>query len=331
VFQIHSAPVYKNPENRSDREHWAWLQQPHPFPIWMQELDPQIPSCARYPLEAITAAFLGRFTWPDGNVIQFFTNSISYAIALAIFKGYDEIHIYGTEMGSQTEYHYQRVNVAFWTGIALGQGARIVQHCARAIYDVPRYGYDGAITLEIVDFGRGMDEMTAQAEARAAEANAALDAEREAMEAGEGFEEAHQKTLDALIAVGTAEGIVGEAKRYITKAEKMTEATGEVTIHRQEFEIVAAQAANHAEKFKAMMNFDSGRALVMWEMYKASKDERFLQAFNDYSEKQLTNARAAGNAEGRRQANLSYLAEVDERIRAAGGSKAVDAFQQGAS
>ena len=36
VFQMHAPAVYRNPENRTDREHWRWLKQPHDYPVFME-------------------------------------------------------------------------------------------------------------------------------------------------------------------------------------------------------------------------------------------------------------------------------------------------------
>jgi hypothetical protein len=68
--------------------------------------------------------------YPISDVIKFFgvdyfTNTVDYAIALAIYKGFSEIGFYGVNMANNTEYSYQKAGVEFWIGQAMGRGIKV--------------------------------------------------------------------------------------------------------------------------------------------------------------------------------------------------------------
>jgi hypothetical protein len=59
--------------------------------------------------------------WRDG----YFTNTISYMIALAIYEEFEVIEIYGVDMAVGTEYNEQRPSCEYYIGIAKGRGIDI--------------------------------------------------------------------------------------------------------------------------------------------------------------------------------------------------------------
>jgi len=80
-------------------------------PIYMQKYWPQIPNSQAYPIKKI----IDRYG-------DYFTNTISYMIALAIWMEYKAIHIYGVDMAVDTEYFWQRPSCEYFLGIAKGLG-----------------------------------------------------------------------------------------------------------------------------------------------------------------------------------------------------------------
>jgi hypothetical protein len=56
-------------------------------PVYMQKQRPEVPTSVEYPIERMKAQF--------GD---YFTNSISYMLAMAIDEGYQVIHVYGVDM-----------------------------------------------------------------------------------------------------------------------------------------------------------------------------------------------------------------------------------------
>ena len=56
-FQIHTRDDFTKQNNESYREHWEWLQKEQPFPVYMQEKYPDIPSSVSLPLREIVEKF----------------------------------------------------------------------------------------------------------------------------------------------------------------------------------------------------------------------------------------------------------------------------------
>jgi len=113
-FQIHSRQSY-DANTLRDHSHHEWMANETRFPIYMQEKDPTIPMSVRLPKEKILKEF--------GT---YFTNSISWEIAVAIMEGFKEIHLYGVDMATHSEYAYERPSVEFFLGWARGRGIKIV-------------------------------------------------------------------------------------------------------------------------------------------------------------------------------------------------------------
>jgi len=73
---------------------------------------PDIPSSVSYPLQKI----INRFD------CDYFTSTVTYAIAYAIYKDYDSVELFGVGCVYQEEWAYQRASVSHWMGIAKGRG-----------------------------------------------------------------------------------------------------------------------------------------------------------------------------------------------------------------
>lgn len=88
-----------------------------PCPVYMQRTWPQVPNSALYPIKEVTQK-LGRY----------FTNTISYMIAVAILERFDEMHIYGVDMAQVEggEYARQRPSCEYFIGMAVGMGIKVV-------------------------------------------------------------------------------------------------------------------------------------------------------------------------------------------------------------
>jgi hypothetical protein len=76
---------------------------------------PDVPSSVAYPLKEIVKKF----------GIPYFTNTIAYMLAYALYEKVDSIQIYGVVQGGYYEYMKERKGVEFWLGIAAGTGIKI--------------------------------------------------------------------------------------------------------------------------------------------------------------------------------------------------------------
>lgn len=83
-------------------------------PVYVQpQYEDEWPSAIGYPIDEVLDEF------PS----QYFTNHISWMLALAIYSEVDEIGIYGVDMAmSGGEYEYQRPSVEYFIGVARGRG-----------------------------------------------------------------------------------------------------------------------------------------------------------------------------------------------------------------
>lgn len=97
-----------------------WLKT-CPIPVYMEKHYDEVPMSIRYPYEEIND-FISDLD-PCGR--YYFTNSVSYMIALAIYEGFDIIHLYGVDMAVGSEYEQQRPSCEFWVGIAKGRGIQM--------------------------------------------------------------------------------------------------------------------------------------------------------------------------------------------------------------
>lgn len=173
-FQLHPRWDYSRTNNLNDPNHFAWLQniegvcsfckgvgkmpnQPeqdcmfcdHGYfkpisregvPVYMQEAWDDIPGSITYPLEEITARFIPHLGY------QYYTSSPVYMLAMAMMLDFKEIELYGFEMGSNTEYHYQRACFEYWIGLAQGLGYKVSLPSAKNILQGKLYGYENMQT-----------------------------------------------------------------------------------------------------------------------------------------------------------------------------------------
>ena len=77
--------------------------------------------------------YIDRSNYPLIDVIEFFdtdyfSNTVDYAIALALIEGYGEIRLYGVNMEVGSEYYFEKAGVEFWVGMAMGRGVKVVVH-----------------------------------------------------------------------------------------------------------------------------------------------------------------------------------------------------------
>ena len=119
--------------------HEKFLKTGHGKPVYMVERFEDFPSSVEFPVEAIVKKF--------GPEYDFFTNGIAYMVALAVFEGFSEIHIYGVDMRHDSEYGAQAPSVTFWVGFARGLGIKVFIPEDSSLCKSPdgRYGYNGAV------------------------------------------------------------------------------------------------------------------------------------------------------------------------------------------
>lgn len=74
--------------------------------------------------------YVDLLTYPYKKIVKkfgsdYFSSTIAFAIALAIFRGAEEIEMYGVTLEVPSEYAYQKPGVEYWCGYARGRGIKV--------------------------------------------------------------------------------------------------------------------------------------------------------------------------------------------------------------
>lgn len=345
AFQMHKPPIWKNPNNLNDKNYPQWLQAKHDFPIFMIEKFAEVPSSEKYPLDDVVKALLPNFVRGRKDRSQIrtvFSSTIAYSIALAIYKGYEQIMLYGVEMDSNTEYMYQRSDVYFWIGVAVGRGIDVIINEKSKTFDGLLYGFEGDIVITDVLVEERKAKLLAEVVKAEAEMAAANDEQEKALKLASSddtkavslYFTSVKAQAQAAIKLGMMHGALSEDERYLAKAADMNTAAEANAFSRQEFERTAAVAQQKVEELQASMSVAGGKAAAFWKQLSSASPEGvneavaeaaaslYLQAHGEY----IDAAFEYGKMFGVVQENLVFLSRIDELIKAAGGKKAELAF-----
>lgn len=78
--------------------------------------------------------------------MKYFTSTMAYMTAYAIYRGATEIEMYGVALYLKREYTQQRSCLEFWIGYAKGKGIKVTVHGQSTLFStkpyVGLYGYD---------------------------------------------------------------------------------------------------------------------------------------------------------------------------------------------
>jgi hypothetical protein len=85
---------------------------------------------ARAKAKELNIPYIDLSNYPINLVIAFFetdyfSNTIDYMIALAVYEGYTELDLYGVNMARESEYYYEKPGVDYWCGQAMGRGIKV--------------------------------------------------------------------------------------------------------------------------------------------------------------------------------------------------------------
>lgn len=97
-------------------------------PVYMREVQPDVPRSVRYPLEDVAAAFGA--VCPNTRA-DFFLSSVDYMLALCAFMApaeVQEVGLWGCNMTGKLEYGYQLPSCQYWIGLLRGRGIPVWIH-----------------------------------------------------------------------------------------------------------------------------------------------------------------------------------------------------------
>jgi len=106
LFEMHDIRLLESEHSKRPRGYIDRLKESY-VPLYMQE--EYFPSATQYPFE----------------IARYYNSSVSYAMALAIYEGAEEIGLWGIDMADGEEYTYQRANMEYLIGRAEGQGITV--------------------------------------------------------------------------------------------------------------------------------------------------------------------------------------------------------------
>lgn len=128
----------------------------HDVPVFLVEEHPKVPKSVNYPIDEVIA-FLSEVDAGGHAQGDYFVSSVAYMIALAMYEGYGEIHLYGIDLIDDDEYAYQRPNTEYLIGLARGLGHKVyIPNQSALLKYTHRYGYEknlgeGIITISVLN------------------------------------------------------------------------------------------------------------------------------------------------------------------------------------
>lgn len=169
MFELHPFWYFQLSDKTELINHWRWMQQEHDYPVYIQKEEEgvTIPSGVVFPFDDINDdLFGGRLLslMPDGTYEEdlYYSCSISFMVALAIYEKFDAIELYGMEMQTTTEYKYQVPGANFMTGLAVGRGIKIIRPKNSTFARGALYAYEVAQMITRSQLDSGLEDYTKQ-------------------------------------------------------------------------------------------------------------------------------------------------------------------------
>src|SRR5512139_2166387 len=298
-FQLHVPDVYMSAKNYSNPHHWPWLQENHPGKvIYMWEYDELVPNSRKYPLEEIIA------TVPGGER-QLFHSSPVLALALGIYLGYKEIHIWGVELSSNTEYFRQLPGWMYWVGICDGMGIKLVMHSGEVHFQPLIYGRAAEAQLG-PDYYKGRIDLLEKISSTASNDMRKMRDECDtAMMKGktEKVIELSMKYRDVAVEAGTLAGAINEANYFASRMDP---------VPRQEIERRAAAAQKDSVGHQARMHHAGGKLEYVWNIWRQTANIQALSQVRVLIDELIRNAESYGSCIGVYKENMQTMATLDE-------------------
>jgi hypothetical protein len=236
-FQLHHEAIWKNPLNRSDQNHYAWLASGKTPTAYMQKHYEEIPKSVEYPLKEILSMTKNIKINIDGEGKDFklFTSTPEFAFALVAYmwkqgKKYKKVEVWGIELETESEYIYQRLGFGFWIGYLSALGVNLEIHSS--IFDGPIYGYEGDIAIPSSEFENRISQLSKElgdyGDTYQKEAQLLLGSLSEYLykditpKIQNEITELNKRTESA----GILNGRITESTRYLEKAKAMEEVSG---------------------------------------------------------------------------------------------------------
>lgn len=327
VMQLHKPVVWRSSQNRNDAKHYEWLQTNTEVTVFMAEHFDDVPMSRRFPLDEMKEYFKGA-EW-------YFTTTVAYAIAYAIYAGYKRIEVYGVEMETNTEYGHQRPCVAYWCGVAYGKGIEVDFHSPQ-FYVSPLYGYEGDITIPVEMFEQRAKMLAENAKRTLEEYKHAKEVFTNAVEAFRNDYKVGMKSLEthanncANLAheFNLNDGALQVNQRHIKACKIMEAETGTYFLSKQvyetEFHASVTKWQEHQQNLReisdALKAKDNELEQASSKGYRSRRCDEYLALVDTY----VKVVGKAGLLSGISIESKNLMAIHDQNERMAGGKKAVE-------
>jgi len=265
----------------------------------------------------------------------YFTTTIAYAIAYAIYAGYKRIEVYGVEMETNTEYGHQRPCVAYWCGVAYGKGIEVDFHSPQ-FYVSPLYGYEGDITIPVEMFEQRAKMLAENAKRTLEEYKHAKEVFTNAVEAFRNDYKVGMKSLEthanncANLAheFNMNDGALQVNQRHIKACKIMEAETGTYFLSKQvyetEFHASVTKWQEHQQNLReisdALKAKDNELEQASSRGYRSRRCDEYLALVDTY----VKVVGKAGLLSGISIESKNLMAIHDQNERMAGGKKAVE-------
>lgn len=318
VFQLHKRAVYESTNNFVNKGHWDWLQQDHGTTktIWMQEADERVPNSCRYPMDeirmSIGAARFGQFT-----------STVTMAIALGLYLGYETIELWGVDLSSNTEYAYQQPGFLFWSGVAagiIGDGYKL--HCGLQHFSNRLYGYEGETQIAPEFYAARVAELEAATNGGAWKLEKLRERINDAITdyKPEEYSKMVVEAQELALAHGENSGALQEARAYLNRADIAD------PISRQQFERRGATGQQEGDKLRTVMDKESGRVEYVFNAWRVTRAPAATQQLRMFTKNLIDLAYNYGGNLGVFNESARYMQEYDTRVQAAGGERTLIAL-----
>ena len=146
-FQIHHEDIFLEGDHRT----FDWMNEELPFPVYVQEqyVD-DFPCSVPFPKHELVERF--------GT---YWGSQVAWMLGLAIYEGFEEIHLYGVHMALEDEWTMQKEGCEYYIGMARGLGIKVFIPPVCELLKTPfMYGFENPshlfhkITLQVGDLER---------------------------------------------------------------------------------------------------------------------------------------------------------------------------------
>lgn len=334
VFQLHHEAIWRNPKNRSSKDHYNWLASGKTPPVYMQKHFPDVLKSIEYPIEDVLSLVKNVQMVVNGEekIFKYFSSTPEYALALVAKmwkegKCYSQVEVYGIELELESEYVYQRMGFGFWVGYLAGLGIPVKLHTS--MFNEPMYGYEGDVAISSAEFEKRISDLLKELgedrEKYAQEANVFLESLSRLLKENASSE--IEKELNEITKrnerAGILNGKLKEAGRYLEKAGVMEAASGAAVFspgefdesrnsYQKQYSEVRAEAtilnAKIAEHLKRLLILKKG----------SRKRQKALDVFGNMVAELMNKNMLMLHIVGGMQENQYYLDSYKQSVRLAG-------------